>query len=585
LHLNIGWTFSDDPKNLLSGQYTLRVAGQTVHDGKGNKFSHGKIYIDKALQNLTGSGELIIRLTDGPTYRSQVELGKLPNIATPDGLARRLTNLGFYAVSDTGGKCNSRMAWAIRAFKRVKLNGFTRNKVVMENNCATKEFLTAVQKAYGAHPDDKITGELKLSKDTAEVPYCGMFGTRVYRQGDNDEPKDEPKSKKSEPIAGDFSIHLRAFDPNDKDPKRRRPSSNRVNLPQPIHMAQFVLFELGYWLIAEEGKFVWEKLEETWTRNEYRPNGEFGQHTQMAAQGFQRYSKLAHAVKENVSSKEMRYLSRILELADKMPEVSGDARYPVAEEINGVLSQATKKALQAWADETLRCPVVVFPSVEISTGSFYSDYKEKERQYKLKQIGHYSKWRYVTPDETVWVRMLHGAYAVGEIISGGVQFVGGLTMATVGVETIVAVPFGIVTTIHGIDTFSSGCNDLMAVFSENRIGFGYGNLNMLKTCYQKKFGKEWGSIVYSGIDIYTGFGGVKAAFKAMRTGVKTTEQTGYIIKYVYPKVKGLIQESFKTTVVLGVGERVVEGYIVIRDGTIILSNTNGALEDITNLFK
>jgi hypothetical protein len=46
-----------------------------------------------------------------------------PHVSTPDGLARRLTNLGFYAGPDTGGKCNARIAWAIRAFKRVKMNG------------------------------------------------------------------------------------------------------------------------------------------------------------------------------------------------------------------------------------------------------------------------------------------------------------------------------------------------------------------------------------------------------------------------------------------------------------------------------
>jgi hypothetical protein len=79
---------------------------------------------------------------------------------------------------------------------------------------------------------------------------------------------------------------------------------------------------------------------------------------------------MAHAVKENVTSKEQRYLSRVLELADKLSEVSGDACYPIAEEINGVLNQATKKALQAWADQALRCPVVIFPSADNNTGSF-----------------------------------------------------------------------------------------------------------------------------------------------------------------------------------------------------------------------
>ena len=93
LHINIGWTFSSNPKNLPSGQYTLRVNGQTVHDGKGNRFSNGKIIINRALKSLAGSGELIIRLTDESLYKAKVILGSLKPIQTPEGLACRLTNL------------------------------------------------------------------------------------------------------------------------------------------------------------------------------------------------------------------------------------------------------------------------------------------------------------------------------------------------------------------------------------------------------------------------------------------------------------------------------------------------------------
>jgi hypothetical protein len=578
LHINIGWTFSNDLKNLPDGQYTLRVAGQTVHDGRGNKFSNGKIIIDKALQNKTGTGELIIKLTDGPIYRAKVKLGGLQPIQTPEGLACRLTNLGFFAGD---GKAKNRLCWAIRAFKRVQMNDFIRDKVENENVDATPMFLAKVQSIYGGvrpYPGDDITKKVKFNTDAKQVPYCGMFGTRVYRLGENDDSKDK---RKSEPIAGDFTIYLHAFDPEDKDPKRRGPFSNRVNLPQPIHMAQFVLFELGYWLIAEEGRFVWERIDNTWTRNEYRPNGEFGQHTQWAAQGFQRYAKLAHAVKENIASKEQRYLSRILELADKLPEVSGDARYPVAEEINGVLNQATKKALQAWADEALRCPVVVFPSVENNTGSFDSDYKAKERQYQLRQIDHYFKWRYVTPDESIWVKMLHGAYAVGEIISGCVSIMGGSLAATAGSETGVGVPLGILTIVHGSNTLSSGINDLAGVCTENRVGYGYGNLNVLYAGYTKVFGKPLGSIVYTGLDIYTSFEGVDAAFDAIQTGTQMTAKTAYAIKSVLPNINGLVKESYKTTVVLGIGKRVVKGFVVIRDGLIWAVDIKGTWKDIT----
>jgi hypothetical protein len=86
LHINLGWTFSNDPKNLPSGQYTLRVAGQTVHDGYGNRFSNGKIIIKKALKSKTGPAELIIKLTDGSLYRAAVKLDGMKPIQTPEGL-------------------------------------------------------------------------------------------------------------------------------------------------------------------------------------------------------------------------------------------------------------------------------------------------------------------------------------------------------------------------------------------------------------------------------------------------------------------------------------------------------------------
>jgi hypothetical protein len=581
LHINIGWTFSNSPKNLPSGKYTLRVAGRAVHDGKGNRFSSGKIIIDKALKSKTGPAELIIKLTDGSLYRAAVKLDGLKPVQTPEGLACRLTNLGFYAGD---GKAKNRLCWAIRAFKRVMMNDFTRNKDEDENNEATPKFFKMVQSVYGGrkpYPGDDVTKKVRFTTDAGQVPYCGMFGKRVYRYEENDDSKDKHKS---EPIAGDFTLYLRPFDPDDKDPKCRGSFSNRVNLPQPVHMAQFVLFELGYWLIAEEGRFIWKNIEDTWTCNEYRPNGAFGQHTQLAVQCFQRNAEMAHAIKENVTSKEQRYLSRVLELVDQLPEVSGNTLYPVAEEINGVLNQATKKVLQAWADEALRCPVVILPSKDynnehINAGSFDSDYQPKERQYQLEQIDHYFKWRYVTPDESIWVKMLHGAFATGEIISGGVQFFGGVVMAMGGD------PVGLISALHGENTFFSGCNDIAGVFTENRVGFGYGNLNMLKTCYQKAFGEVKGSILYTGVDFFVGIGGVKAAFKSARTRVKLIDKKGYEIYSLLSKITNLRRESWKTTVVLGYGERVLEGFIFIRDGSILISDIQGTVEDMTDWYK
>jgi hypothetical protein len=229
--------------------------------------------------------------------------------------------------------------------------------------------------------------------------------------------------------------------------------------------------------------------------------------------------------------------------------------------------------------------VVIFPSNDSNnTGSFDSDYKAKAREYKQEQFDKYC-YAYVVPDSNIWTDIWHGAYAAGEIISGCIGIAGGIAIATGGSETGVLIPVGIIITAHGSDILASGINDLAGVFSENRVGYGYGNLGFLKSQYQKLFGKEWGSILYTGVDVGSSIFGVKAAFNAMRTGVKMTERSAYVIKSVLPNVNNLVKESYNTTVVLGIGERVVEGYVIIRDGSIIISNLQGAWEDITEWFK
>jgi hypothetical protein len=394
LYLNIGWTFSNSSKNKPSGQYVLKLGQQTVKD----EFTDGMIKIVNGIKALKDSGELTMMLTEGPTYKADVKLGGLPNVATPDGLARRLTNLGFYAGPDTNGKCNARMAWAIRAFKRVKMNNYVRNRPEVENNEVTGKFLKAVQDAYGAHSNDSFANKGKKEFPAANeaVPYCGMFGEHLYYRGsfetrgqaDDVDPGPgqtgiwEGKSAapeagkprpKPEPIAGKYTLYLRAYDPNEKkeDPKTKRkinvqPFWNRINLPQPIHMAQFVLFELGYWLVGGETQDTdWVAVENTRTRNRFTPNGKFERYTQWAVREFQCHAKFPNAAKEDVSSKDLRYMLRVFKgTKNEPPKLSGDACYSKDGKVSGALNEATRKALQAWADGSLRCPVIVYSSTD-----------------------------------------------------------------------------------------------------------------------------------------------------------------------------------------------------------------------------
>jgi hypothetical protein len=412
LMLRVGWTFSDNSKDLPSGEYALKIGNQS---NIGGKFSNGLIDIKNQLHALKGEGELVINFTNGPSYRAKVIIDSLPNTQTAAGLARRLTNLGFYAGTD--GTFNGRMAWAVRAFKRAKMNDFTRNKVEMENNTATKAFLTAVQKAFGVHPGDSVAGDLNLKASTASVEYCGMFGEHVFRRGSFEErgkPDDRDQGARTgiwggvsaakmrdQKIAGEYSLYLRAFDPN-----KESPFSNRVNLPQPIHMAQFVLFELGYWFVCGEAN-NWVQLDNTWTRNSFKPDGGFGRCTQWAVREFQCHAKFDHAAKEDVASTEKRYLPRLFKLSQNSPQVTGAARYPDDKPISGALNEDTRKALQAWADGVLRCPVIVYASNDIGLkavvqGSdlsklvkeniwFWDDHKEtSHRMYSIDYSGYYT---------------------------------------------------------------------------------------------------------------------------------------------------------------------------------------------------
>jgi hypothetical protein len=441
LYIKIGWTFS---KGSPSGTYILKINGKNLNKNKAGDPFNGEIKVEQSA-DLNGPGELFINLTNGPTYHAQVNIGGLPNVATPDGLARRLTNLGFYAGPDTNGKCSTRMAWAIRAFKRVKMNNFVRNSKEVENNIVTYNFLKAVRDAYGQQPDDSFDNKERkeFPASNEPVPYCGMFGDHVYYRGsfetkgradDIDQGPGQngiwagksaaPEAGKPRPepewIAGDYTLYLRAYDPNETkvDPQTKKkikiqPFWNRINLPQPLHMTQFVLFELGYWLVGGEpveadwAKITgrsWVSVSKTETRNKYIPNGKYDRYTQWAVREFQCHAKFPNVAKEDVSSKDLRYMLRVFKATqNNPPKLSGDACYPKDGKVSGALNEATRKALQAWADGALRCPVIVY--------SQYTDEEEAKAQARAKRNGKVRKAQGTLLRENLWLYNDHASTA------------------------------------------------------------------------------------------------------------------------------------------------------------------------------
>lgn len=373
IYIDIGWTFT---AGAPAGEYTLVLAGQTFT----GPLNGGQIRIDNRLNSLCGDGSLEIRVTNGPVFRSDVTLD-LPAVHLPAGLHRRLTNLGFYA--GTEAVFDQRASWAVRAFKRARINSFSRNATEPETNDITANFLQSVQAAYGVHPQDLIFPVAQVPVTSVFAP-CGQFGSRVYRRssfntagavndrdadgaGDNGVWEGVPANGLTEPICGTFRLFLRAFDPGLGEPA----IPNRVNVPQPIRMAQFVLWELGYWLVGGRGGWT---AAGTQTRVAFTPDGIFGRNGQWATREFQCYAKMDNAAREDVASLENRYLSRLV--AESPQPVVGAARYPDAGRVSGALNAATRQALQAWAEERLRCPVVIYASTDnhnpVANGSAFA---------------------------------------------------------------------------------------------------------------------------------------------------------------------------------------------------------------------
>jgi hypothetical protein len=294
----------------------------------------------------------------------------LPSVQSPAGIARRLTNLGYFAGTDTS--FDQRAAWAVRAFKRRVMNGDSRNRTVVETEWFTQAFAEALRNAYGAHPGDDPSAVVPSALMNGDCAECGMFGSRALTRGGfadaavtNDRDSEGAgadgiwagvAAAGAEPIAGTFRLYLRAFDPHGGDPV----IPNKVALPQPVHMLQFVVFELGFWVVG--GAYAASGTGAASTKLGFAADGGFGPNTHWAVREFQCSAKFPQAAKESTSSAEKRYLPRLF--ADSPTPNDGPGRYPDAGRISGTLNDATKAALQHWADQRRRCPVVVYSSTD-----------------------------------------------------------------------------------------------------------------------------------------------------------------------------------------------------------------------------
>lgn len=366
LYIDIEWMFSGGTP---TGTYTLTVAGQTFS----GDLSNATIRIDEELDSLCGDGELIVSITNGPTYRADIHLD-LPNVQDVVGMKRRLTNMGYYAGTDDG--VDNRFTWALRAFKRKAINGYTRNRTEQEHNEVTDAMLTALMNQYGngqPHVGDAPNTSMEFGFINPNNEDTKMFGVGLVQRGsfedaavpDDRDPEGagtngiwtgQPAAGVIE-ITGIYDLYLRAFDPHAGDP----PMHNHVALPQHIHMIQFVLFELGFWLVAGDNRNGERTL------NEYTPDGGYGRFTQWAVREFQCYAKSDTVAMEDENDISDLYIKRLL--AWGVMPINGDAQYPNDGRISGSTNEATRIAMQRWADNLYRCPVVCYSSSDTATGA------------------------------------------------------------------------------------------------------------------------------------------------------------------------------------------------------------------------
>ena len=398
LKLKLGWTF--DPENSPQGTYRFTGMPNPI-----NIPANGEIFLDQNNgTNISPQGNssiLEIHLTDGPVYRFTVFF-ELPPIHEPTGLKRRLTNLGLYAGS-ADQYFGGRAMWAIRTFKRIYMNKYQRNATAEENDIVpqsgsvtlTAAFMAAVQSAYGNHPEDNIAeftipeAHLNRAETTTTIPNANMFGDITLRRSSYEQAggtdDQDPREGNQRAVWGGnvnpdlqatlegYEIYLGVYDQASGEDA----IENKLNLPQPVHMLQYALFETGYWLVAGErgnsqtiSRFGPEHVvgvTDTATGVFGSLDGFYGRSTHWSVREFQCHAKMPRAAVEDVTTTGANrlYLERLI---GKTPAtLVGSERYPDDGRVSGSVNQLTARCLQAWLDRQYRCPMIIYASPSTSS--------------------------------------------------------------------------------------------------------------------------------------------------------------------------------------------------------------------------
>lgn len=416
VRFKLGWTFY--PGGVPKGSYQMIPGMSEPKPIPAN----GKIVLDRAskvqVPALVMRGELVIQLDDGPRYSFDVNFS-LPAIHEPTGVQRRLTNLGLYAGNDEffGG----RALWAIRAFKRIYMNDYARNATIAEDDRLVRDqpytlaaaVMAKLQSTHGAHPGDNVgaltPAQTLLRRTPVTSLDAGMFGPTLLRRGsyesagtdDDADPKPGAQTAVWNGVANPvlhatkpgYEICLGTYD----EALGEKPVENHVNLPQPVHMLQFALFETGFWVVAGprgNGRTITAFGPASIVGATNQAGGRFGaldggfqRSTQWGVREFQCHAKMPKAAVEDLSSTAPSYTQRLIRLPAET--LTGTAQYPEEGRVSGAVNDTTGKALQHWLDRAYRCPVLVYAAPVAS-------YLDPPR-FNAENIWRYNDWNTAAP--------------------------------------------------------------------------------------------------------------------------------------------------------------------------------------------